>query len=590
MRNKFIVLGLLGGFIALLIFLVQEEAEESSQGGAAVEQDAFLLSSAETIASRDDSSLTRFDQEEEIPESVITVSSRVSAPTNLPEEDGLTILTGRVLNLEGRVAKSKTLKARVQFQSASVNEIVQYTLRTDEDGRFRHVFYEKDVSPSSIKKFWVITGKSKNRLRRIAAVDFSTSLPEGITDLGDLIVEAPPVLIEGTVVDQAGHPISGAMLVLKRSRHSDDLLEPYDASQRDSRSRAMEIDFGFWGEEGPWWEELGDLSIESDEDGRFQIRGEINHWALHLEARHSAFVDSEIEVGIGERHVQLVLSRSTSIHGKFLLDKALQGKPMTIWMERDGRPREEFGTSLRWGGSFAFTDISPGIVHLFLKAKSTNEVLFEWRDLLVNSEEPVVQLPEIDLRGQLYVMVLKVTDTNGRSVRNAKIQLSGMDYPEEIWSNPLSLVSRAPFFSMSVGAKGKRTQHLSEVSGKQTVELQEGFSARIVVDNFSAVKKSTFVGVLFYREGMRHEDSPRDQLGAAIDPSSGTVQHVFTQPGRFEVELFFIDVDPVSRDWTRISMDENAILPIIEILEVDQLQSFHISLDLDAMQRSVQDH
>jgi len=588
MRNKFIVLGLLGGFMALLIFLVQDEAEEMSQGETAVEQDAILLG-AETLAREDDSPLTRFDQEEKAPESAVAVSSRVNSLTQRPEEDGLTILTGRVLNLEGRVAKSKTLKARVQFHSASVDEIVQYTLRTDDNGRFRHVFRDEDVSPSSIKKFWVITGKSKNKLRRIAAVDFSTSLPEGVTDLGDLVVEAPPVLIEGTVVDQAGNPIPGAMLVLKRSRHSDDSLGPYDASRRDSRSRAMETDFGFWTEEGPWWEELGDLSIESDEDGWFQIRGEFNPWALHLEARHSDFVDSEIEVGIGERHAQLVLGRSSKIQGRFLFDKDLRGKPMTIWMELEGRPREGFGTGLRWDGGFSFSDIAPGVVHISLKANSSNEVLFEWRDLLVTSEETVVQLPDIDLRGQLHVMALKVTDTNGRSVRDAKIQLSGMDYPEEIRSNPISLVSKAHFFSMSVGAKGKRTQYLSEVSGKQTVELQEGFSVRIVVDNFSAVKKTTFVGVLFHREGMKHVDSPREQLRAAIDTSSGTVQHVFTQPGRFEVELYLIDVDPVSRNWTQISMDENANLPIIEILEVDHLQTFHVSLDLDTMQRSTQD-
>ena len=585
MRNKLIILGLLGGFIALLVFLVMEGPGELNREEAVSQQGALGHQSAAAI-SETESSVTRMEQEKEVSDSVVSVSTRTSSQNESLAQEGVTMLTGRILNLEGVVAKNKTLKARVQFHSTSVNETLQYSLRTGEDGRFRHAF-PKDVNPESIKKFWVITGKSKNRVRRIASVDFLEPLPVGLTELGDMIVEAPPVLMEGTVVDEAGYGIPGAKLVLKRSRHAKDSLRAYDENRRNSRPQFQSrVDVEFWMQGGQWWEELSDLSVESDENGRFQIRGEFNNWDLHLEAKHGDFVDSGIEVGLGERNVQFTLGRSSKIQGRFLLDRPVRGKPMTIWMEREGPPGGKVGISLGGDGGFAFSDITPGVVHLTLKANPSDEVLFEWKDLLITSEEPVVQLSEIDLRGQLYAMGLKVVDSKGRAVRNVKVQLSSMDRPEKVRSNPFSLVSKAPLFSLSVGADKKRSQYLSEVSGHRIVELQAGFRARIVIDNFSELEKTSFMNILFLREGMQHEYAPRKQLRAEIDTSTGIMKHVFAEPGVFVVELYLLGLDPVTGDWAQRIMDENTIRPTIEILEVEVVQSFHISIDLDAIQRS----
>lgn len=103
------------------------------------------------------------------------------------------VLTGRVLNTEGKLAKNLRLKAQIRNQTDDKDVIRERSFRTDGEGNFR-LPLEAFECDGTTRTLTVVMRKTKRKPRRTASVDFSAPLQVGDNDVGDLVVKTPPLL------------------------------------------------------------------------------------------------------------------------------------------------------------------------------------------------------------------------------------------------------------------------------------------------------------------------------------------------------------------------------------------------------------
>lgn len=274
------------------------------------------------------------------------------------------------------------------------------TVQSDERGHFE-VVIEEPYDPRTRRFLRVrqLVDRWSAKRRSEALAEISRDLPPGTSDLGDLALGPPPVILRGIVVTGTGEAVAGAAVSVCLRRP---------------------------GREEPWWQTL-EGRFRTDDSGRFEVRAWLraHSGVLRLEARrrgHTASVPSVHRAGASG--VRLVLDATASILGSVeqaLLPLIQDG--LSLELRPAGAPGSEPLPAPQWlGRRFRWVGVPAGTYHVELRYGSSAPIVAIGG--VVAGPGDVVRDPrlrDVCAKGPRAI-VLAVQDRAGRPISGASVQ------------------------------------------------------------------------------------------------------------------------------------------------------------------------
>ncbi len=372
----------------------------------------------------------------------------------------LPTFTGQIVDAAGTPLADRVLRLLVRSPGFALGTATFSTRgKSDERGAFRLVLDRGPVlDDSAFVELQVLNGAN---VELSGSTGFRGEVTEGVHDLGVVPLAGAGVLLSGRVVDDRGEPIRGAMVTPKRRQR---LNMPGDR----------------W-----MWVDCSDLRARTDEEGRFEIRGEAEVGEYQLEAYLWGHLVEEVPVALGSVDLRIVLRKEGKLAGSLLVD---EGVPVAL-IELRIRPldTEEHGRTARIAddGTFLFLVLAPGRYEVRLGLRGDERPLVEPFVVEVPSGETARPpgLQQVDLRGVLRGITVTVVDGDGREI-DARLEYRPIEEGSGGAGVPVSggratFILRGAAADLRVGGEGFRTQRFEDVSSDLHVVLRRGIPVRL---------------------------------------------------------------------------------------------------------------
>jgi RNA polymerase sigma factor (sigma-70 family) len=495
-------------------------------------------------------------------------------------------VTGRVLNTEGMVAKNLALEVEIRTRAMDGDFTRRQRIQTNAEGHFR-VQVDPDYQEGNARTLTVVMRKTKRKPRRIAEMDLSRSLPAGETDLGDFVVDTPPILVQGQVLSYAGEPVPGAQVELEVEDRAGYFI--YDASAQGGKGASVFMDPAE--QDSIRWKSRKDLSVNADDEGRFTIYARADDCRYRVQARHREHLPAAKEFIPGEKNYTIHLGESITIAGRILLDPRIPiyGIHVSLLSPRASSPGELFGSSIfaNSRGYYEFPGQVTGTYGLRVKSVWLDEEFYFLEPTEINPTDGTFTFPDIDLRGRLSEIQVIVVDEKDKVLVEGKIDRSGQSWPKPFQFQPLLLVSLASTFDFNVYAEGRRSASLRGVSDNQKVVLRQGIPVKIVLDNMRELPADWDMRVVVYEvqeDGVLSERSPANLSLNTL----GSGNTLFAWPGNFrlELEIYHARNNSSVHRWMPLPGDQDT--PDFVILDHNEGQEIHLSLNSAKLTEALQ--
>jgi hypothetical protein len=385
---------------------------------------------------------------------------------NIQEQSGAAHVVGRAMRVDGQPLAKARLSYEIRvtnfgFSSSDAGQIV-----TADDGSFQ-LAIEKPNLDEGAKRIFVLSTAPVNGVQLIAETDLSWSLPPGATDIGNLLLAQPALLVSGWVVDESGSPLPGVPVQARPQVYFD--------KERFS------------------WDWNSNFHARTDEEGAFALYGKTDSAKIRVTGEKGEHWCAGSDVAPGSTGVRVVMSRAGRVAGLILLDPGTKAEGFVIQLESEmegDREVTHWAALVLADGSFNFTTVPPGVYRVEISPLGAGEPLASFDGLLVRAGEdcPDPRLNPIDLRGLLRVIRVRAVDEAGKPLRHFQVienQADGnfMHY----WANEdeVLLPMRAEPSDMQVMHDGYLTVRLEDVKADGEVRLLPGPRIRIV---FSGVE------------------------------------------------------------------------------------------------------
>lgn len=286
-------------------------------------------------------------------------------------------------------------------------------------------------------------------------LDLSYRLPVGETDAGDVVLSPPPLIVAGTVVDEAGAAIVGAMVHVVGV----DLVDGRE--QQDS---------------------LWDLRRSTDGQGRFEIRGPFSHERLLLSAFHERYAPVGLQdVPPGATDARLVLRAAGELTARVLLDEQVDREWIHVRVaSTDGGHRGAGGPEE--DGKVEFKGLLPGSYVLEVVLHETEEVVLRTEPLQVGAGART-DAGELDLRDRLRVLRVTLVDEDGQPLHGRLCLVEPVADGRRICLGVEDgrgrLVTARDPLDVEVTAPGHRMVVVQNLQDEQTVALRRGPGVRV---------------------------------------------------------------------------------------------------------------
>lgn len=381
-------------------------------------------------------------------------------PVNIQEQSGAAHVVGRAMREDGQPLAKTRLSYEIRvtnfgFSSSDAGQIV-----TADDGSFQ-LAIEKPNLDEGAERIFVLSTAPVNGVQLIAETDLSWSLPPGVTDLGNLLLAQPALLVSGWVVDESGRHLPGVPVQARPQVYFD----------KDRFS----------------WDWNANFYARSDEQGAFSIYGNTDSAKIRVTGQMGEHWCAGADVAPGSTDVRVIMNRAGRVAGLILLDPGTKAEGFVIQLasEMEGdREVTHWAALVLADGSFNFTTVPPGVYRVEISPLGAGEPLASFDGLLVRAGEdcPDPRLNPIDLRGLLRVIRVRAVDEAGKPLRHFQVienQADGnfMRY----WANEdeVLIPMRAEPSDMQVMHDGYLTVRLEDVKQDAEVRLSPGPRIRI---------------------------------------------------------------------------------------------------------------
>lgn len=379
--------------------------------------------------------------------------------------DGHPVVRFRVLDAAGVPLPGASLNVAIQATGGFLPVDHEIFPSSDEEARVL-VDLDQEPDPKVTRRLFVkgpYGGKGQERPS--AVLEIPRELNDGLNDLGDVTLGAAPLFVAGRVVDEAGRAMPDLRL------------------QLDTQATANQ----------GWWEEDHGFSARTDDDGRFEVRGNRPGAAFRVTGKSEKHASRWTEFEPGASDVLVELAAPGGIAGRLLVDPGIDPTSLRLYLR--GSPEDELvdGPSEMVtpaaDGSFAFENLLTGGD----REINVRSLMF-WNDLATVEELDVVggqvlrdpRLDPLDLRGQLFAHELVVVGGEESARVSGQVRFGPVDADTLEWQgymNGRNLEFVAPYERLQLKAKfgGYRSVDLSDVGGRIEVELKDAIEVTIVL-------------------------------------------------------------------------------------------------------------
>lgn len=432
----------------------------------------------------------------------------------------------RLVNGEGNSLAHQRVELEVKTETDRGSHEHTRIKQTDDSGA---VVFEVEARPAdqtSFKRSTRFVIKHEGGRESSAELDLSQTLPPGITDLGAVVLEAEPVLLEGRVLDPSGEPVIAARIEV-RSRRLD-----HEGHPRGWSSTRVQTTSGA--------------------QGTFLLVGDLPdapEYAIRIMAE--GFEEFEEPVQLAGQTVEFRLNAGTYLAGRILFDEGIDPFSMSVRLHD-----QEGGTT--WCGmrrdhqaendevSFQ-ASLTPGMEYRLEVQTSAGEVVYELPGLYVTAgitTEPAVLQP-LDLRGTVRTIELTVLGADGKPLEASMIVRSAEDewrsFSAVEGSFELQIVEE--IHELTVQHPEHASKTLTGIRTDQTVQLEAGLEITLVLPaELIGIEDDVSYNVQLYPEA---EGGHRHYLaGSRVNFSEvGQAKLFVPGPGEYRVSVGIFHTD-----------------------------------------------
>ncbi|MEE9391214.1 MAG: hypothetical protein V3W41_01780 [Planctomycetota bacterium] len=316
---------------------------------------------------------------------------------------------------QSMVLTTGSAKARLQLRLVDeVDEAFAFSNFTFEltspEGRVTYLYFsgsdksgtaETEVDPLFEGQLHLIPEKVEFRRGQSQAKSAFASFeirglrPGEVLDLGVVTCERQPLLISGIVQDQSGQPLP------KVSLHV--------------RSQAADGGFGF----------VDNLSSESDDEGRFKIRGEAKQDSKYEISAYGQWSCEPVKFSPGARGFVLTLTQLGKVEGRVRATDPKIDQHLKLVYER--RESRDFASSIfrKEGGRFLEGNLLPGLYDFTVYVAGIELRRFEGIEIEAEKTAKPPELQDLVIGDEMALGRVTVLDPDGNPVPDGSVVAEG---------------------------------------------------------------------------------------------------------------------------------------------------------------------
>lgn len=309
-------------------------------------------------------------------------------------------LVGRLLEPSGEPLAAAVCSIKLLSEGSNAGRM----LTTGNDGRFRIELDAQSVQGMmkemtlrldrpNPQQGWG-SGSFVTDLSRRVRITLPAQIEAGAYDLGDLRLEAAPVLVAGRVSNRSGEPVAGVNLHVQQALfvHANG-----------------ESTYG----------ELDEASAISTEDGSFTVFGDPPDAALQLVAHERSYLSPPpVPFLAGDPNLQLIVHRAGAIEGSVIFPVGLQRLGITIALDPAApgqRAELSVSPNLDGRGTFRFSTLTPGEYELRFQIGRKHSPFHVVSGIVVTEGDPQrdPRLTEVDIASYLSLATIRLRTSDG---------------------------------------------------------------------------------------------------------------------------------------------------------------------------------
>lgn len=361
----------------------------------------------------------------------------------------------------------------------------------------------------------------------LALVALPTLPQSGWLELGDVLLEAPAVLVAGTVTNQAGAPIPDATVTV-RGR-----LRPEFEVEQPEHMRAHLARFPFFG--GPF------STCKSDAQGHFELRGETLCVEYELRATADGHPRTDpLVCPAGTDDVRIVTSVGGGLEGRVLLGPELRPEDLQLSLETESVPGisdsgDRVNPPLAADGTWSAAGLRPGRWEVSVKKAR----VVAWDTLAPALEAQVsagltTRVPDIDISAGLRTLNIEVVDADGQPVAVAEGTFHGKgnagNNDIEVRNGRATIVTQHPEIEAWLGGPGYLCEHVPDLRDGARIVLKRASRIELLLKDLAALPPEPYTLCVQLNPGLGADNWVLGEI-------SRSPEAAFDRLGRASVEL-----------------------------------------------------
>lgn len=373
-------------------------------------------------------------------------------------------LVGRALHPGGQPLAGERLQSVLAVESPRNRSARNRYLVTEADGTFRLPVDPAFDAEEGRCTFEIAADGSDGRTIS-AQVEVPLPLSSGDVELGDLLLELPPLIVAGSVVSSLGTPISNAQITVLRQVGVDD-----------PGGQVL-------------WTSVQGVRGTSGPEGRFEVRGRIQAREIAVAASHRDYVQGETTpIAFGAPEVRLELEKAGSVAIRVLVDEGIERNDLQFSAASIERPERTTNQGREGDDTVLLGGLVPGMHRVQCRLVGDQVPILELDDVLVQAGETTrdPRLDPLDLRGRLRMFTLEASDESGAPVvfglaarrSGFSSRYAPMQAPQREPGRVRIVTSHGPL-DLLVSAPGLRDTQIDGVDGDRSIVMLAGLPVRI---------------------------------------------------------------------------------------------------------------
>ncbi len=453
----------------------------------------------------------------------------------------LSRLTGRLVRSDGSPFAGAEVSTSLSVTPEEGGERGRSpALETDAEGRFA---LELDGDwPTSGRFDFMLGTTTSDGQRWWWTNEWQAELVPGENDLGDLVLEALPLVAAGRVTDEAGRPIAAV------------------------------VELSLPGAEEGW-----KVSDRTTADGAFSLQARVDAPEVEVSFDAAGYAARSVTLPTGATDVVVALALGGGIEGQLLVadERAYESLSVAV---RSADTEERSEASTFEGGRFALSDLPPGLYELLVEVHAEPESTVRIPDVRVLPGEVMrdPRLQPLDLGGlRTLSIALEGNDEDWVDLyvrRKAAGAAEFVDAGEWLHEyRELVLTTGHPALDLRITPRDGRTEELDGVSEDRVLRIRAGVPVVVRLVPPVALSDQEWLELSL-------ESRTGTPLSDFMEPRFWDGEHaeiLLPEPGPYLVRVNFLQQIP--RDLATLALPIEPEI-VLEVRETDELQTFDVTL------------